>query len=36
MRPSVGLQVVDGQIRLNVGMKNRANYMTPTLKERLK
>jgi len=36
MRPSVGLQVVDGQIRLNVGLKNRANYMTPTLKEQLK
>jgi lambda repressor-like predicted transcriptional regulator len=35
MRPSVGLQVVDGQIRLNVGLKNRANYMTPTLKEQL-
>jgi hypothetical protein len=36
MRPSVGLQVVDGQIRLNVGLKNRADYMAPTLKEQLK
>jgi hypothetical protein len=35
MRPSVGLQVVDGEIRLNVGMRNRAQYMTPTLKEQL-
>jgi len=26
---------VDGQIRLNVGLKNRADYMTPTLKEQL-
>jgi hypothetical protein len=35
IRPSVGLQVVDGQIRLNVGMKNRADYLSPTLKEQL-
>ena len=35
LRPSVGLQVVGGEIRLNVGMRNRAQYMTPTLKEQL-
>ena len=35
LAPSMGLRVVDGQIRLNMGLRNRRVYAGPTLKEQL-
>ena len=35
LAPTVGLRVVDGQIRLKVGLQNRRDYSGTTLKEQL-
>jgi len=35
LKRSWGLQVVDGRIRMDVGVRNRADYSRPTLEEQL-